>query len=84
MMTEPHIEAFVLEDDGTFPNNSLPVILYRQAIPVGGRTRPGPLRNASGRTVGAASGATASSTTTTTMQPPTRCSHAPVGPFAFN
>lgn len=36
-MTEPDIETFVLEDDGTFPNNSLPVILYRQAIPVGGQ-----------------------------------------------
>lgn len=28
----PDIEAFVLADDGTFPNSALPVILYRQAI----------------------------------------------------
>lgn len=28
----PGIESFVLPDDGTFPNNSLPVLLYRQAI----------------------------------------------------
>ena len=36
-MTESPIESFVLEDDGTFPNNSLPVILYRRAIPLDGR-----------------------------------------------
>lgn len=33
-MTESTVESFVLEDDGTFPNNSLPVILYHQAIPL--------------------------------------------------
>ena len=33
-MTESTVESFVLKDDGTFPNNSLPVILYRQAIPL--------------------------------------------------
>lgn len=32
-----NIEAFVLEDDGTFPNNPLSVILYRQAIPLDAR-----------------------------------------------
>ena len=30
--TLPGIETFVLEDDGIFPNNPLPVVLYRQAI----------------------------------------------------
>ena len=34
---ETEIEHFVLEDDGTFPNNSLPVLLYRNAIPIHGR-----------------------------------------------
>lgn len=28
----PGIESFVLDDDGTYPNNRLPVVLYRQAI----------------------------------------------------
>lgn len=28
----PGIESFILEDDGTFPNSPLPVVLYRQAI----------------------------------------------------
>lgn len=32
-MAESAVESFVLEDDGTFPNNVLPVILYRQAFP---------------------------------------------------
>lgn len=30
--TPPGIESIILEDDGTFPNSSLPVVLYRQAI----------------------------------------------------
>ncbi|HEV2074356.1 MAG TPA: hypothetical protein VGR29_12020, partial [Thermomicrobiales bacterium] len=34
-MTESTVESFILEDDGTFPNNPLSVILYRQAIPLG-------------------------------------------------
>lgn len=31
-MTDSGIESIVLEDDGTFPNNPFPAILYRKAI----------------------------------------------------
>jgi len=30
-------ESFVLDDDGTFPNNRLPVLVYRQAVQLGDR-----------------------------------------------
>lgn len=32
----PDFEPFVLKDDGTFPNNPLPVLLYRHGIPIHG------------------------------------------------
>jgi uncharacterized protein YjlB len=37
-MSEPQfgVESFVLADDGTFPNNRLPVVLYRRAIALQG------------------------------------------------
>lgn len=31
------VETFVLEDDGTFPNSALPVILYRRAVSLDAR-----------------------------------------------
>lgn len=30
--TTPGVESFVIDDDGTFPNSHLPLVLYRQAI----------------------------------------------------
>lgn len=33
---EPSVESLTLADDGTFPNNALPVLLYRNAIPITG------------------------------------------------
>src|SRR6478735_4550209 len=32
----PHIELFILQDDGTFPNSRLPLIIYRTALKVPG------------------------------------------------
>lgn len=31
---DQNLESFTLEDDGTFPNNVLPVVIYRNAIPL--------------------------------------------------
>ena len=35
MMNQPMAEQLYLEDDGTFPNNRLPVLLWRNGIPIG-------------------------------------------------
>ena len=36
LLNYPHIETFVLQDDGTFPNSRLPLIIYRSAMKVPG------------------------------------------------
>jgi uncharacterized protein YjlB len=32
VLNYPHIETFILNDDGTFPNSRLPLIIYRDAL----------------------------------------------------
>jgi uncharacterized protein YjlB len=32
VLNYPHIETFILQDDGTFPNSRLPLIIYRDAV----------------------------------------------------
>jgi uncharacterized protein YjlB len=32
VLNYPHIETFMLQDDGTFPNSRLPLIIYRTAL----------------------------------------------------
>lgn len=32
LLNYPHIETLVLQDDGTFPNSRLPLIIYRNAL----------------------------------------------------
>lgn len=36
VLNYPHIETFLLHDDGTFPNSRLPLIIYRNALKVTG------------------------------------------------
>lgn len=32
VLNYPHIETFILQDDGTFPNSRLPLIIFRDAL----------------------------------------------------
>src|SRR4051812_26059081 len=36
VLNYPHIETFLLRDDGTFPNSRLPLIIFRNALKVTG------------------------------------------------
>ncbi|MGZ4964682.1 MAG: cupin [Limisphaerales bacterium] len=36
VLNYPHIETFLLQDDGTFPNSRLPMIIFRSALKVTG------------------------------------------------
>ena len=58
---EPEVETFSFAPDGDIPNNSLPLLLYRDALPPELQS-PAAARRCSPATTGAATGSTASST----------------------
>jgi uncharacterized protein YjlB len=41
LLNYPHVETFALQDDGTFPNSRLPLIIYRSALKIGGTDAEG-------------------------------------------